>query len=672
MDYKRTSKKVGFNKKLVFYIDKIIKRSFLFQLLCLSFIVTAIVVVAGLLAMLVNPQKNILGNFWWAFLRVTDPGYLGEDQLFNLGLLGSLVIVAGLIVFGLLITIISTAFQHRLEALKKGRIPVIECGHSLILGWGGVVYSVIDELLHADKMFGDRRKQKPIVILSDTSREEMETKIVNHCKNIGRDADEIITRTGDTRSLPDLEMVNLQQADEIIILMESGGGHKRANDAKIIQTLFAAIKTFNSANASSAIQGQGQSTQTEYALKIALWVYEKDTIGIFSHLGTINPHMFINILTPNDFIPRLIAQASIEPGLEKIYSEFFSFEGQSFFIKKLHDLGVKQSMPFSDLLYGFAEALPVGYKKSGDKTLLLNPSRDQHLLSPDDSLIYIAATRDQHFNGVIRPDPAGYLCSNKPILLAPPQKAIVLGEGEKVNNIIRYMQHYLPKGSTLLHVAEELKDERWPDENITTKYIQDDNSLHSHLAILNKELPCDIIVLADTDSEIDSHDSEILLKITDIKSEELKQCIPNEKRALIVAEFLDPQNAKLVSVIEEDSFSTKSGANKVEIISTEYISRYLVQTLKNPDNATVFAELMDPTGREIGTRPLDFFIDLDRSPQGISFRDVMAAAHKKGHTAIGYFEKNDPGRRSQFYINPPKTNALQPNVDIICIADFFD
>ena len=82
--------------------------------------------------------------------------------------LGSLFLVS------ILIGILSNEIEGRVDALRRGRSKVLENDHTVILGWSPQVFTIISELVEANK---NRTRGAAIVILGDADKVEMESEI---------------------------------------------------------------------------------------------------------------------------------------------------------------------------------------------------------------------------------------------------------------------------------------------------------------------------------------------------------------------------------------------------------------------------------------------------------------------------------------------------------------
>jgi hypothetical protein len=100
-----------------------------------------------------------------------------------------------------------------------------------------------------------------------------------------------------------------------------------------------------------------------------------------------------------------------------------------------------------------------------------------------------------------------------------------------------------------------------------------------------------------------------------------------------------------------------TGADDV-IISERLIALTLTQIAENKDVAPVFVDLLTPGGAEIYLKPIADYIRLD-SP--VNFYTVIAAALRKGETAIGYRLLSEAGQAEQSFgvhVNPEKSALI--------------
>jgi len=637
----------------------------------------------ALLLSLGTSMSGFVANLWWAFLRVADPGQLGGDDTFWKAAIGTVVIVGGLMVFGTLVSIISSAFEKRLDAIRKGRRPVLQRDHSVILGWSPVVFGIIDQLL-SDKV----SRPRSVVVLADKSKEEMEDMIQLRCTFAGNR--KVSCRTGRIDNINDLENVELKFAREIIILPSDDSQEIHKSDAKAITALCAVMKTLES-HVEDAGDKELDREDPPTGTNIALAVYDPDIAKVLRDQNSGNRNVIVRVAEPDNFIAKLLAQAAIMPGLEQVFKDLLSFEeGNEFYIVRLKDIGVGQSLSFEDLYMRCVNAVPVGYFGSYNG-LIMNPDPEDHvMLTPDTEVIFIAEA--EKIETITLPSSTGdhgriVLCKRDFNFVST--KVLVLGHGPKVENIIKSLAEFLPDESTIVHCCETLDQSyQSSSDRVRIEYRADDGTPHSRFNILreaiNSEQPCERILLADSKRDPETHDAEILLEILGIREMEKarwgraggpepdlatpsiflgKEPSADFTRALIVAEFLDPENAQLV----------RGGDVGVAIISLELLCDYLAQAVEDPRRSKLFRELMNKGGTELAFLPRHFLIDAD-DDQAVTFADLMWASRQKylrGKPILCFGYARKSGNQTDIVLNPSRGAMIGHSDELICLADVF-
>ena len=90
-------------------------------------------------------DRGFWDTLWWSLRHLIDPGVFAE----NYGATGPVVIIslviaiAGMVIFGILIGLISTSMETRLASLNEGNSPVKETGQILILGWSNKIILIL-------------------------------------------------------------------------------------------------------------------------------------------------------------------------------------------------------------------------------------------------------------------------------------------------------------------------------------------------------------------------------------------------------------------------------------------------------------------------------------------------------------------------------------------------
>jgi len=677
-------RRVGFRKWLAYRLDRVVRRSLSFQLGILVIFVLLVTFLGALLLSLGTSMSGFMSNLWWAFLRVADPGQLGGDETFWKAVVGTVVIVGGLMVFGTLVSIISSAFEKRLEAIRKGRRPVLQKDHSVILGWSPVVFGIIDQLL-SDKV----SRPRSVVVLADKSKEEMEDMIELRC-TFARNR-KVSCRTGRIDNINDLDNVEIEFAREIIVLPSDDSQEIHKSDSKAITALCAVMKTLENFRENAADK-ESDRAALDMRTNIVLAVYDPDIAKVLRDQNSGNQHVRVRVAEPDNFIAKLLAQAAIMPGLEQVFRDLLSFEGgNEFYIVRLKDIGIEQSLSFEDLYMRCANAVPVGYFDSANELIMDPDPSGAVILTPDTEVIFIAEAEKIETISLqsSRGDYGKIVLCERDLTIAS-AKVLVLGQGPKVENIIKSLAEFLPDESMIVHCCETL-DQSYQSSSgrVRIEYRADDGTPRSRLNILREainsvEQPCERILLADSNRDPETHDAEILLEILGIREMEnarwgraggsapdldtssilrRKERSADLKRALIVAEFLDPENAQLV----------RGGDVGVAIISLELLCDYLVQAVEDPRRSKMFRELMSKGGTELAFLPRHFLINAD-DDQAVTFADLMWASRQKnlrGKPILCFGYARRSGKETNIVLNPPRDTMIGHRDDLICMADVF-
>lgn len=107
-------------------------------------------------------------------MHTLDPGTVAGDSGTWRYLVTMLVLtLAGLFIVSALIGVIATGIDSKLVDLRRGRSPVIERDHTVILGWSDAVFTVISELTVAN----ESRRRPVVVVLSERDKVEMEDEL---------------------------------------------------------------------------------------------------------------------------------------------------------------------------------------------------------------------------------------------------------------------------------------------------------------------------------------------------------------------------------------------------------------------------------------------------------------------------------------------------------------
>src|SRR5690606_1847789 len=214
------------------------------------------------------------------------------------------VTIGGVIIVASLIGIISSAFDSKVEDLRKGRSRVLEQDHTLILGWSGKIFQIVSEICIAN----ESRRRPTIVILADRDKVEMEDEIRAHIGK--RNRTRVIVRSGDPMDLGDLELGNPHTARSIILIAPE---NDEEPDSTVIKMALALTNTPRRRAKPLDIVGELQENRNLEAAKLV----GRDEVSW--------------ILT-RDLIARITVQTCRQAGLSSVYTELLDFDGDEIYI----------------------------------------------------------------------------------------------------------------------------------------------------------------------------------------------------------------------------------------------------------------------------------------------------------------------------------------------------
>lgn len=363
-----------------------------------------------------------------------------------------------------------------------------------------------------------------------------------------------------------------------------------------------------------------------------------------------------------EILGKILTSCALQPGLSEIYNELFSYyhsgkhngsETSEIYFRTLASFGINQNVRFEDLIFGFDQAIPIGYKKVGEKPIIGGENKTI-LLTPDDDLIYIAD--DERELTYIEPSKLpqiGLMPNIKNKDAFERKNILVLGTGFKAEIVVKELFEFLDAGSEItcsnsMEVRiQSIRDNHMSNDEIKLHYhdMKKIDSILFHL-IEGKGGGFDLIIFADEITDPNSYDARSLMILAGINSA-FTQC---NKKPRIVMELFDSKNAELAQTANADDV----------IIGSELLSNYLVQITRIPERHSIYEELMTAGGCEIYIKPLELY---KTDGNILSFKELMVSARKRNEIAIGYAYEED--KQFKYVINPPpnmrenKNNHIQ-------------
>ena len=229
-------RKVSFRERLRYAFDNFMGKGTI-ALIGMLFLITAIVVViTGVLSTIGNGDASAGNSIWMSLMHALDAGTLAGDDTSNIGfvILMTIVTICGIFVTSILIGIISSAFEDKLNSLRKGFSRVVENNHTVIVGFNDSIYTILTELIEANS----NHKKSCIIVIGQEEKEVMDEEIQNHIDDFK--TTRIICRSGKATNSAILEMASVETARSVIINEE--------NDFTVIKSILALVAYMKAKN----------------------------------------------------------------------------------------------------------------------------------------------------------------------------------------------------------------------------------------------------------------------------------------------------------------------------------------------------------------------------------------------------------------------------------------
>ncbi|MEZ4595609.1 MAG: potassium transporter TrkA [Chloroflexota bacterium] len=597
-------------------------------------VVVALGIVVVLLGWATESGLNDLDVVWRAFLTTLDPGtvanFLGERYSAGLMLAFLGATLFGILLTSILIGILVTGLQNRLEELRKGRSIVVEDGHTVILGWSQQIFTIVSELALA----AANQRRSSIVVLAGRDKVAMQDEIRAHVGSTGRTR--VVCRTGDPIEATDLAIVGLDTAKSVIILPPD----VEDPDVDVIKTILAITHAPDRRDIPHHIVAEIRSRDSLMAARIA----GRDEA---------------RLVVVGDLIARIIAQTCRQSGLSVVYTELLDFEGDEIYEAEPPPELVGRT--FRDCLFAYDTSTVIGLLSPDGGTRLRPPMGT--IIGEGDRLLAISADDDTVVPAAGRIDVVDETLIVAPRARRPsPERTLVLGWNRRGAAIARELDGYVAPGSRLVIAATDadIASSPMPDgdlRNIVVETRQDDPTRRESLMALCAEGFDHVIVLCSDAVPPQRADARTLVTLL-----HLRDLVNRDGDAFsITSEMLDLRNRALAEVTRADDF----------IVSDRLAGLLMSQLSENAHLKGVFDELFDAAGSEICLRPASDYV---RTGVALTFATVLESSARRGEIAIGYREAAASGDARRAYgvvINPPKTRSLtfEPDDKVIVLAE---
>jgi len=555
---------------------------------------------------------------WMSLMRTLDAGTMGGDSGNWAFLIAMLIVtLGGIFIVSILIGVITSGIESRIEQLRKGRSFVVESEHTVILGWSSQVFSILTELIEANA----NRVNPCIAILADKDKVEMEDEIASHIQDTRNTR--IVCRTGNPYDVVELEIVNPHDARSIVVLAPEGD----RTDSQVIKTILAITNNPNRRKEPYHIVTEIRDPRN---LEVARMITKNEAV----------------LIPVGDVIARITVQTCRQSGLSIVYTELMDFGGDEIYFCEEPKLVGKT---FAESLFLYEDSTVIGLRLANGG-VKVNPPMDTRI-APGDKVIAISED-DDTVKLSERAPVVDASAIRKPTPREPqPERTLILGWNSRAPILIRELDAYVAPGSVVRVVtrpneAPSDTSTAWDAlKNLKAEIEEADTVDRSVLDRLDIVSYNHVITLGYSDSldpqEADARTLITLLHLRDIAGK-------SGRPISIVSEMQDMRNRQLAEVAKVNDF----------IVSDKLISLLMAQISENKELSAVFEDLFDPIGSEIYLKPVEDFVVTGKP---VNFHTVTEAGRRQGAVAIGYrivAQEHDASKAYGVVVNPEKSAMM--------------
>ena len=639
-----------FVDRLKFFLERQLIKGAFFQLMVVALLIGLISLIGGLL---VFPLQGAFSGFgealWWAFLRLTDPGYLGDDEGSWQRVVSTLLTVSGYVVFmGTLVAIMTRWLISVMTNLERGLTPVSLKHHIAVLGWTSRTLPLITKLLTTSgrmRLFLRRNdtNRLRLVALADEVSAHKEHQLRSE-SGIGRRARQVILRSGDPLQSEALRRVACLDAAAVIIPGSTQASDSLLNaDTETIKILL-----------TIAAQAKEQRRSLPYVVA-ELQDPRRERILHSAYGGDLE------LVAGDATLSRFMVQTLRHPGLAEVFQEMMILpDGNELYIR-FQDEWAGETLGTLACHRPHAIVLGVLEKAEDGWTVSMDAPSGQRFRSGDGLILLAKRFED---TSPTRGGPSLPLLTRPAAETAPAssrhRRILVLGWNHRVPALIRELDSYPGESAEVTIVSFWSVEDReatigryTPDlKRVRCRHVKTDYLMEGEIAQLAPDLYDSVMLLtSDRMGSNEEADARAMVGYLQLR-DHLQQA---GARPQILLELTDPHNEALLLAQDSEVF-----------LSPVIISHLLGQVALRRELRLVYEELFTQGGAEIRfiSAP-DSLLGPDRH-----FTDVEQQLAAEGRTALGIHRHTPgPGNR-RLELNPSRGEALhlQPGDHLVVLG----
>ncbi|KAM7510613.1 hypothetical protein LguiB_009488 [Lonicera macranthoides] len=189
---------VSLNKQLAYKVDVFLSVHPYAKPLTLI-VATLLLILLGGLALFGVTDDSLAYCLWLSWTYVADSGNHMNSEGISPRLVSVSISFGRMLIFAMMLGLVSDAISEKFDSLRKGRSEVVKQNHTLILGWGDKLGSLLNQLAFVNESLGGGI----VVVMAERDKEEMELDIAK--MEFDFRGTSVICRSGSPLILADLK-----------------------------------------------------------------------------------------------------------------------------------------------------------------------------------------------------------------------------------------------------------------------------------------------------------------------------------------------------------------------------------------------------------------------------------------------------------------------------------
>ncbi|MBW7471288.1 CASTOR/POLLUX-related putative ion channel [Marinobacter sp. F4218] len=626
--------------RIKFVVERQLVKGAGFQLLVVAAFIALISLIGGLLVVPLGASfENVGSAIWWAFLRLTDPGYLGDDVGTWQRFVSTMLTVSGYVVFmGTLVAILTRWLIAKMADLERGLTPVTLKNHVVVLGWTSQTLPLLSELLGSSGRMRrflekhDTQKLNLVVLSEDASAQQVHE--LRSEPGIGRRARQVILRSGSAIQPDALHRVACLDAAAVIVPSATHeAGSLVTSDVETVKALL-------------SIAAQARHFHSPLPFVVAeIQDVRKHAVIERAYPGAVE------VVAGDATISRLMVQNILHPGLSEIYNELLTAGADN-------EIYVRGGESVAGLSLGELAAARPGVivlgllrRRGTDWDVRLVAPSDTRIDAEDRVIMMARDYSETDPNPKLPALPVVSLKEARPsgrVETVRDQRVLVLGWNRRVPSLVAEFASYgnLDFQVDLVSVVPAREREqailRYVGEfpRVRCHHLEADYMVEGELRRL---MPSgyDTVILLSSDRLASGEEADARAMVGYLQLEEILAESP--KRPQLIMELSDPDNRHLLYDHQGEM-----------LISPMILSHVLAQVALRRELRVVLDELFTVGGAEIQFRDPDNY----PLPASVDFQLLEKILANEGEIALGVFRSRPDDKGRHLMLNPPRKQYL--------------